>query len=181
MKCHQIIATSDQLIQMFNDTFHDSEGADEGRAIGDLVRSLLLEMSDDEVNVFSFGLSDDDHAIGACVFSKLLFSAHPSSVWLLAPVAVATAHQGKGIGQAMIRSALESMQTDHGAEIVLTYGDPAFYGRVGFRAIREIDAPAPFPLRYPEGWLGQHLNKGSIGPWSGPCRCVSAFNDPQLW
>lgn len=181
MNCKQIIAKSDQLIQLFNNTFCDSEGAHEGHIIAALVRSLLLQMPDNQVKAFSVGLSEDDHAIGACIFSRLLFSDHASNVWLLAPVAVATAHQGKGIGQAMIRSALKSVQNEYGAEIVLTYGDPRFYRRVGFLPISEKNVPAPFPLQYPAGWLGQHLQEGNIGPWSGPCRCVSALNDPRFW
>ena len=181
MKCTSINATSDQLIQLFNTTFRDSEGADEGQIIGDLVRSLLLDTSHEQVVLFSVGIGESTHPVGACIFSKLLFSGDPSSVWLLAPVAVASAHQGKGIGQSMIRSALESMKHEQGADIVLTYGDPAFYGRVGFQQIPETEVPAPFPLHYPEGWLGQHLHAGKIGPWHEPCRCNSAFNDPQFW
>ena len=181
MKWTPFTATSDQLIQLFNTTFRDSEGIDEGQVIGDLVRSLLLDTSHEQVVVFSVGISENAHPIGACIFSKLYFSGDPSNVWLLAPVAVTTTHQGKGIGQSMIRSALESMKHEQGADIVLTYGDPAFYGRVGFQQILETDVPAPFPLYYPEGWQGQHLHTGMIGQLHGPCRCVSAFNDPQFW
>jgi predicted N-acetyltransferase YhbS len=181
MECRQITATTDQMIQLFSTAFRDSEGIEEGHVIGDLVRSLLLDSPHDQVVSFSVGISENEHPVGACIFSKLIFDGDHGDVWLLSPVAVVTAHQGKGVGQAMIRSALESMKHEHGAELVFTYGDPAFYRRVGFQQVSETEVPAPFPLQYPEGWLGQHLHQGRIGQWPGPCRCVSAFNNVELW
>ncbi|MCG5517084.1 MULTISPECIES: hypothetical protein [unclassified Ectothiorhodospira] len=41
--------------------------------------------------------------------------------------------------------------------MVLTYGDPNYYSRIGFKPITEALAPAPFTLKQPEGWLGQSL------------------------
>ena len=68
-----------------------------------------------------------------------------------------------------------------GVVITVTYGDPAFYGRVGFKPITQTDAPAPFALRHSEGWLGQTLTDAVLTPLRGPARCVPALDDPVFW
>jgi len=65
-------------------------------------------------------------------------------------------------------------------DFVVTYGDPAYYGKVGFQPITEEFARAPLPLSQPHGWLGQSLT-GRAAPIAGPSRCVRAFNRPELW
>lgn len=62
-----------------------------------------------------------------------------------------------------------------------SYGDPEFYGRLGFEAeIARFFVP-PYPLEYPFGWLGMVL-AGSAMPKT-PCNFagVSALNKPNLW
>ena len=66
-------------------------------------------------------------------------------------------------------------------DIAVTYGDPAFYGRVGFELVSAADLPAPQPLKQPQGWIVQSLTKVPLTPLRGPARCVAAFNDPALW
>jgi putative acetyltransferase len=68
-----------------------------------------------------------------------------------------------------------------GVDIAMTYGDPNYYAKVGFRPISEEDAQAPFPLSRPEGWLIQSLSDRGMAPPKGPCRCVEALNDPAFW
>jgi putative acetyltransferase len=99
---------------------------------------------------------------------------------MMAPVAVATAHQGKGIGQRLIAHGLDALRQE-GVDIAVTYGDPAFYGRVGFKPVTEADLPAPQPLGQPQGWIAQSLTEAPLTPLSGPARCVAAFDDPALW
>ena len=55
---------------------------------------------------------------------------------MMAPVAVATAHQGKGIGQRLISHGLDALRRE-GVDIAVTYGDPAFHGRVGFKPVSD--------------------------------------------
>ena len=68
-----------------------------------------------------------------------------------------------------------------GVDIAVTYGDPAFYGRVGFKPVSEADLPAPQPLGQPQGWIAQSLTDAPLTPLRGPARCVAAFDDPALW
>jgi predicted N-acetyltransferase YhbS len=99
---------------------------------------------------------------------------------MMAPVAVAPAHQGQGIGQRLIAHGLDALRQE-GVDIAVTYGDPAFYGRVGFAPVAEAVLPAPQPLRQPQGWLAQSLTGAPLTPLCGPVRCVAAFDDPALW
>lgn len=49
----------------------------------------------------------------------------------LAPLAVAKESQGRGIGSALVRAALEEAKRQ-GADFLVVLGDPAFYSRFGF-------------------------------------------------
>jgi putative acetyltransferase len=101
-------------------------------------------------------------------------------VFILSPVAVATAQQGNELGQRLINHALEAL-LDRGVDVALTYGDINFYSKVGFAHITEADAQPPLPLQYPEGWLGQTLKAGPFVPLKGPSRCVVPLHDPIHW
>lgn len=56
--------------------------------------------------------------------------------WLLGPLAVVPGEVNRGIGQALVRSALASVAAaGNGRAIVLLVGDLAYYGRLGFSRI----------------------------------------------
>ena len=99
---------------------------------------------------------------------------------MLAPVAVDTSHQGKGVGQALINFGLNEMKK-RSAAVVITYGDPSFYSRVGFQSLSEEVVPAPYKLSMPEGWLGQSLNEDPIPIINDRPGCVPAFNNSAYW
>lgn len=123
---------------------------------------------------------EDGTLVGGIFFTRLTYAGDPRTVFMMAPVAVATEHQGKGIGQRLIAHGLDVLRKE-GVDIAITYGDPAFYGRVGFKPVSEVDLPAPHTLQQPEGWIAQSLTAEPLTPVSGPVRCVAAFNDPALW
>lgn len=117
---------------------------------------------------------------GGIVFSRLTYEQDERTVFVLAPVAVATDEQGKGIGQRLLTHGLAALR-NAGVDIVMTYGDPNYYAKVGFVPISEADAQAPFRLKQPEGWQGQSLTNRALAPLKGPSRCVEALNDPVFW
>ena len=101
-------------------------------------------------------------------------------VFILAPVAVLTNRQGMGIGQALITYGLHEMEK-RGVAFVTTYGNPAFYSKVGFHPILQNAIEAPYPLSQPEGWLGQSLTDEPIEAIPGHCKCVNALDNPVYW
>ena len=166
------------LIDLFVATFTASEGPDEGALIGDLVRDLLAETPKDDIRVFC--AEDEAHTIGAAVFTRLTYPEDPHTVFLLSPLAVAPERQRQGIGQALLSHALGSLRSE-GIQIAITYGDPAYYGRVGFSPITEKQARAPLPLSFPHGWLGQPLTEEQMPDLQGPATCVPALNRSDVW
>jgi predicted N-acetyltransferase YhbS len=166
------------IIDLFIATFAAAEGAEEGALIGDLARNLLSRTA--HKDLFVFTAEENGTIVGAIVFSRLNYDHDPRVVFVMGPVAVATDHQQKRIGQRLINHGLEALR-DAGVDIAVTYGDPSYYSRVGFAPITEALAPAPFILQHPQGWLGQSLTDKEITPLQGPSRCVDALNDPAFW
>lgn len=166
------------LVALFTAAFTASEGPDEGRLIGGLVRDLLARTPPEDIRVFC--AEEDGTLAGAAIFTRLSYPEDARRVVLLSPMAVAPDRQGQGIGQALLAHALDALRAE-GVEIALTYGDPAYYARAGFAPVTEAQARAPRPLSLPQGWLGQSLTGGPMPALRGPARCVPALNRPELW
>jgi predicted N-acetyltransferase YhbS len=157
--------------------FTDTEGETEGALIGNLVKDLIL--GTDKPDLSGFVAVDREQIIGAIFFSRLTFK-NECSVFLLAPVAIHSDYQGQGIGQKLINHGLREMK-GKGVSIVTTYGDRAFYSKVGFRPLSQDVITLPFELSQPEGWLGQSLVGDVIDPIPGRCSPVKAFDNPAYW
>ncbi len=166
------------LSSFYAATFTISEGGEEGALIGSLVRDLLSSTSDEDIRVFC--VEEDSQIIGAAIFTRLTYPDDPHVVFLLSPMAVASGRQRRGIGQALLRHALAALRVE-GVQIAMTYGDPEFYGRVGFRSVTENQARAPLPLNLPHGWLGQSLTEEAMPTLQGPSICVLALNRSDVW
>ena len=161
------------LAALFGATFTASEGADEGARIAALVTRLLA------TGAQAFAARDGAALVGGVLFTPLTL-ADPRRVMMLSPMAIAPARQGQGLGQALIRHALDTLRAQ-GTEIVVTYGDPAFYHRTGFQPVTTATIPAPRPLSMPQGWQAQSLTGAPLTPLRGPVTCDPAFDDPALW
>ncbi len=88
----------------------------------------------------------------------------------LAPLAVASSHQGRGIGATILRVGLDRLIARH-EEIVFVLGDPALYGRFGFSAddAREFASP----------YVGPHFmarRLAAAAPRRGRLRYPAAFD-----
>lgn len=165
-----------EVASLVASVFTASEGEAEGTLIGRLARDLTAEQGDD---VRGFVAIDGEQIVGSIFFSRLSFATDVEA-FILAPVAIACAHQRKGIGQQLIRYGLEQMK-QAGAAIAVTYGDPAYYCKTGFAPVGQDVIPPPLPLSMPEGWLAQSLDGGVVAPVSGPSSCVGGLNDPVYW
>ena len=168
---------TDEITRLFEATFTASEGAEEGRLFGTLARELFATTPPDDLMTFC---AETAGARAGCILFTRLRYDDPRAVWLLAPVAVAPAFQRRGTGQALIRHGLARLRAA-GGEIAVTYGDPAYYSRVGFHPVDTETVPAPLPLTQPHGWQAQSLTGAPLTPLAGPARCVPAFDIPALW
>ena len=165
------------IIRLFATSFAAADGEDEGAVIGSLVHDLIATTN--PADLFGYVASDGDQLTGALFFSRVQTDGKQTLV-LLSPVAVHPAFQGQGIGQHLIAYGLRSIE-EQGVEVVVTYGDPTFYGKVGFTPLSTDVILPPFELSQREGWLGQALTSASIQPLQAPMSCVAAFDNPKLW
>lgn len=133
-----------------------------------------------EKDLFVFTADETGTIVGGIVCSRLTFDQDKRTVFVLGPVAVATEHQGKGIGQRLLNHGLMALRSG-GVDIAVTYGDPNYYAQVGFTPITESFAQAPFRLSHPKGWLGRSLTDREMTPLKGPSHCVDALHDPSFW
>lgn len=122
-----------------------------------------------------------DTVVGHIAFSPVTIrDANLRVGYLLAPLAVHPDHQKRGVGTLLVETGLKQL-ADRGAQVVLVYGDPAYYGRFGFRADHAEAFRPPYPLQFPFGWQALHLQTMPEPPTPGPLACVAALNDPTLW
>lgn len=124
------------------------------RDAGDLALSLMAERH--------------GRVIGYLGLSRL---KSPRRALALAPVAVATVHQRRGVGSRLIRFGLEWAR-GAGHDIVFVLGEPAYYARFGFSA----ELAARFPCRYAgPAFMALCLGDGRVKP--GPVVYANAFGD----
>ncbi|MDM7862321.1 N-acetyltransferase [Alteromonas sp. ASW11-36] len=167
----------DTTIALYTDVFAAAEGQAVGESIGQLVRALVTTSA--ERDLYGYIAKDGNTMVGGIFFSRFS-TAHESTIFMLSPVAVANDYHGQGVGQALIAFGLQSM-TKQGVDIVVTYGDPAFYSKSGFAPLDENKIKAPFPLSQPVGWQAVALNGKPIPIIAGATQCVDAFNNPKHW
>ena len=167
----------DKIRSLFESTFTESDGPEEAMLIGKLVQELMATAAPQEL--FGFVTCDEAQLVGCIFLTPMTFDVGVSA-FLLAPVAVKTEFQGRGIGQQLIRHGLSQMQKQ-GVELVITYGDPNYYSKVGFVPITESFAKAPYPLSQPQGWQCLVLSGDELPTALGNGHCVSAFNNPAYW
>ena len=167
----------EEVACLFTSVFSSSEGVQEGRLIGSLASALAARTDNKEI--ICLGAIEYGSIIGAIFLTRLRFD-EPVEAYMLSPVAVSAAHQGQGIGQAMIRFGLQELKK-RSAALVVTYGDPAFYAKVGFEALSEDVIQAPQPLSMPIGWLGQSLSGEVLPVLKSRPACVQEFDNPEYW
>ena len=166
-----------EIAGLFIKTFSDSEGQEEGKLIGQLTIDLLNNTNANDL--YCFVASEDEKIVGSIIFTRITFETGINA-FILAPVAIHTDFQGKGIGQELINFGLNSL-LDDGVELAITYGDPKFYSKVGFGVVSDKTIPAPLELTQPEGWMAQSLTGDKVKPIAGVSHCVKALNKQEYW
>ncbi len=166
-----------EVVGLYTRVFADAGGDAEGNSIGELVTEMIEATAEIDRQGY---VTVDGGRVLACIFFSRFWLGEIANAFILSPVAVATEHHGQGLGSVLIRHGLEAL-AGQGVELVITYGDPAYYGRFGFQQVSETELPAPQPLSQPEGWQAQRLDGGALAPVPGPSRCVAALNKPEYW
>lgn len=80
---------------------------------------------------------DEGVIVGHVAFSPVSLSGGQTDWYALGPISVEPARQRTGIGSALIAAGFERLEKLGAAGCVLA-GDPAYYGRFGFRAVQGL-------------------------------------------
>jgi len=167
----------EEVVELFQNVFSTSEGVAQGQSIGNLVINLINNT--DQQDLIGLVALDSEKIVGSIFFSRITVPSN-RTIFMLSPVAVCSDVQNTGIGQQLILYGLDYLRAQ-AIDIVITYGDPAFYSKTNFQKISQDVIKAPFTLSQPIGWLAQALNDRPLKPIQGSIKCVEAFNDPKYW
>ncbi|RJS17962.1 GNAT family N-acetyltransferase [Corallococcus sp. H22C18031201] len=126
----------------------------------DIVRALR------EAGALTVSLVAEDSGviIGHVAISPVSIADGAGGWFGLGPISVMPERQGTGIGAALMRAALQRLR-DLGASGCVVLGDPAYYGRFGFRAEPSLVFPGveaayfqaqSFTGRLPQGVVTYH-------------------------
>jgi putative acetyltransferase len=140
-----------------------------------VVRDLLKEGP----AVLSLVATVDGTLAGHVMFTACGLAGQPGTVSLLAPLAVAPAHQRRGIGSALVRAGLQRVK-DNGALKACVLDDPAYYGRLGFEPEADITPPYDLPEAWHEAWQSLGLTE-TAQPVRGRLVVPRPWHQPALW
>ncbi|MDC6457942.1 N-acetyltransferase [Alphaproteobacteria bacterium] len=163
------------ILKVIETAFSDEEN----KVILNLVQELHQETISPSIKLLVAEV--DNQVIGYVSFSPIFLKSDSSIVgYILAPLAVSPEHQKQGVGSNLINAGIE-MLTKDGVGVLMVYGDPAYYGRFGFKEEIGHSFLPPYTLQYPFGWTGMMLNDTSIPEKPIQFECVSALSKPDLW
>ncbi len=134
---------------------------------------LVDRLERDGDAILSLVAQEGGAIVGHVLFSRMTVVGDGETVHALglAPVAVVPDRQNQGIGARLIETGLSAAR-DEGADLVFLVGEPAYYGRFGFRA----DAAAPFTSPYAgEYFQAKPLADDRRVPASGRADYAPAF------
>lgn len=113
--------------------------------VADLVD--LIRASPEFVRELSLVARLDGEVVGHVMLSHAMLEDDDGArrpVLTLSPLAVAPAHQGKGIGSALVPAGLAAAEA-LGENLVMLEGSPRYYPRFGFRDCRDLGIHIDLP------------------------------------
>ena len=129
------------IVRLEQPADRDRSIAVERAAFGTPEEASIVEAVRDDPG--SFALVADEHGeiVGHVQMSRAWVGE--AGVMALGPVGVLPQRQGRGIGSALVRGALEEASRRDELAVILL-GTPAYYGRFGFAPARGLGLSNPF-------------------------------------
>jgi len=134
---------------------------------------LVQQLAIDGDLVLVLVAADEGTVVGMIAASRMQVTADTREVAAVAvaPLAVAKAARGQGVGEALVAAAIAHLR-GAGVELGFVLGDPAYYGRFGFEAATARGFDSPYAGEY---FLGIRLNDGPCVHTPGAAIHAGAF------
>ena len=129
---------------------------------GEVAESRLVDRlwrDGDAVPALSLVALTDDAVVGHVMCSRAAIAGRPSLG--LGPLGVLPAHQGRGVGQALMHAVIAAADAVNESAVLLL-GDPAYYRRFGFVPAEQLGILPPEP-----SW-GSHFQVRPLAAWDEP-------------
>ena len=140
---------------------------------------LLRNLLSDAAVAISLVATIDSQITGHVLFTRCGVAGSSVKTALLGPLAVAPASQRQGVGTALVTAGLQRLE-EEGVTLVCVLGDPAYYGRFGFRTESSIEPPYPLPEAWNDAWQSRTLGGAAESP-AGVLSLPAQWLDPALW
>jgi len=133
-------------------------------ASGDRVAGLVLALRETDPARLGLVAEETGRVVGHVMFTRTLLDAPRRLVVVptLSPLAVAPEYQRRGIGAALVRHGVDLLDR-RGTPLVWLEGNPAYYGRFGFKAGADHGFRKP-SLRIPDAGF-QVRTLSAYEPW----------------
>jgi len=145
------------------------------RAFPDENLTGVVQALFDEPSALSLVAVQGEKIVGHVAFTVCGVDSGDAEISLLGPLAVDPDMQRAGIGSALVREGLAQM----GGRITCVFGDPAYYGRFGFRREDGIRTPCPIPDEMAFGW--QAMIPEGVKPVTGTLTVPPCWQTASLW
>ena len=123
--------------------------------------AIVERLRDAGVLTISLVADDGGELVGQVAFSPVTIDGADRGWFGIGPVAVRPDRQRGGIGSRMIREGLEMLRQQGAAGCVLV-GEPAYYGRFGFRADARLVYPGIPPEFFQALSFGREVPIGTV-------------------
>lgn len=93
---------------------------------------IVQALRADAALTVSLVADEDTHLVGHVAASPVTLEVGEEGWYGIGPIGVLPEFQGRGIGEQLMRAALEALKNLHGARGAVLLGDPGYYARFGF-------------------------------------------------
>lgn len=138
--------------------------------------SALLAL---ENEVISLAVTDSKKVLGHAMLTICGIKGSGQKVGLLGPIAVMPEFQKQGLGTALIEEGFDRLKSSDISH-VFVLGDPAYYGRFGFKEESKVITPYPIPEEWSTGWQSFRLSDTASFP-KGILTVPEPWQTAKLW
>jgi len=121
---------------------------------------------------------DDNQILGHVAVSPVTISDGAEKWYGLGPISVTPNQQGKGIGSALMKAAINALK-DLNANGCVLLGEPAYYGRFGFKSIEGLILAEVPPEYFQALLLNGEYPQGEVSYHQGFYVQANQVNDPS--